>query len=78
MKRILTFNPQNEEQNYGLLLTLQTEALSKLKEGTLAREVYQHVVNTVKTKAPDLEKHLPKNIGWGVRNGLELTSMLGF
>lgn len=32
----------------------------------MAREVYQHVVNTVKAKSPELEKHLPKNVGWGV------------
>ncbi|KAG9016211.1 FACT complex subunit spt16 [Tulasnella sp. JGI-2019a] len=60
---------KTEEQNYGLLLTLQSEALSKLKEGILAREVYQHIVNTVKAKSPELEKYLPKNIGWGM--GLE-------
>ncbi|KIO31093.1 hypothetical protein M407DRAFT_19971 [Tulasnella calospora MUT 4182] len=60
---------KTQEQQYELLLTLQSEALTKLKDGTVAREVYQHVVNTVKAKSPELEKHLPKNVGWGM--GLE-------
>ncbi|KAG8920577.1 FACT complex subunit spt16 [Tulasnella sp. 417] len=60
---------KTQEQQYELLLTLQSEALTKLKDGTVAREVYQHVINTVKAKSPELEKHLPKNVGWGM--GLE-------
>lgn len=38
-----------------------------MKDGVPARDVYQHVVNYVKEKKPDMEKHLPKNFGWGVR-----------
>ncbi|KAG8901329.1 FACT complex subunit spt16 [Tulasnella sp. 403] len=58
-----------QEQQYGLLLSLQNEALSMLKDGVVARDVYHHVVSYVKTKNPELEKHIPKNIGWGM--GLE-------
>ncbi|KAG8964979.1 FACT complex subunit spt16 [Tulasnella sp. 419] len=60
---------KQQEQHYSFLLSLQTEALSKLKEGTPAREVYQHVLSQVKAKHPELEKHMPKNIGWAM--GLE-------
>lgn len=41
-----------------------------MKDGVLAREVYQHAVNFVKDKQPDLEKYFVKNIGFAVREHL--------
>ena len=38
-----------------------------MKEGAVARDVYQHALAYVKEKKPELEKHFVKNIGHGVR-----------
>ncbi|KAG5645879.1 hypothetical protein DXG03_005026 [Asterophora parasitica] len=58
-------NPDQERQ-YNLLLSLQSELLSVIKGGVSTREAYQHAVNFVKGKDPDLEKHFSKNIGFGM------------
>lgn len=57
---------KEQEQVYQLLFSLQSELLSKLKDGVPAREVYLHAVNFVKGKRPDLEKNFVKNVGFGV------------
>ncbi|KAF8636567.1 hypothetical protein AX17_003378 [Amanita inopinata Kibby_2008] len=70
-------NPDQEAQ-YNLLLTLQTELLSFMKDGVSARDVYQFAFNYVKEKNPELERHLVKNIGFGMgiefRDGAYLLS----
>jgi len=40
--------------------------LSFIKPGVIARDVYQHAVEFVKEKAPQLEKNFVKNLGFGV------------
>ncbi|KDQ13142.1 hypothetical protein BOTBODRAFT_66895 [Botryobasidium botryosum FD-172 SS1] len=60
---------KEQEQIYQLLLSLQSELLSKLKDGTPARDVYLHALNYVKGKRPELEKNFVKNVGFGM--GLE-------
>ncbi|KAF8163125.1 FACT complex subunit SPT16 [Crassisporium funariophilum] len=58
-------NPEQEAQ-YNLLLSLQAELLSFMKDGTSARDVYQHAVSYVKSNKPDLEKFFVKNLGFGM------------
>lgn len=58
---------QEQEAIYALLLSLQTELLTVMKDGVTAREVYQHALNYVKEKKPELEKHFVKTVGHGVR-----------
>jgi len=61
---------QEQETQYNLLLSLQAELVSFIKDGVLARDVYQHAVAFVKAKQPDLEKSFVKNIGFSVRISL--------
>jgi len=58
---------QDQETQYNLLLSLQTELLSYIKDGVTTRDVYQHALNFIKEKKPDLEKYFVKNIGFSVR-----------
>jgi nucleosome binding factor SPN SPT16 subunit len=58
---------QEQEAIYHLLLNLQTDLLSKMKDGVVIREVYQHAISFIKKQKPELEKHFVKNIGFGVR-----------
>ncbi|KAF8078147.1 FACT complex subunit SPT16 [Lyophyllum atratum] len=58
-------NPDQESQ-YNLLLNLQAELLSIIKDGVSARDVYQHALSFVKKKDPDLERHFVKNVGFGM------------
>ncbi|KAF9484717.1 FACT complex subunit SPT16 [Pholiota conissans] len=54
----------DQEAQYNLLVSLQTELLSFMKEGVTARDVYQHAVEFIKGKKPELEKSFVKNIGF--------------
>lgn len=38
-----------------------------MKEGVTARDVYQHALNYVKEKRPELEKNFVRSVGHGVR-----------
>lgn len=37
-----------------------------MKDGVTARDVYQHALNVVKQKKPELEKNFVKSVGHGV------------
>ncbi|EKM82850.1 hypothetical protein AGABI1DRAFT_53374 [Agaricus bisporus var. burnettii JB137-S8] len=56
--------PEQEAQ-YSLLLSLQSELLSFIKDGVVSRDVYHHALSFVRQKDPNLEKHFVKNIGFG-------------
>ncbi|KAJ7168138.1 FACT complex subunit SPT16 [Mycena crocata] len=56
--------PEQEAQ-YSLLLALQQDLLAKIKDGISARDAYLAALAYVKEKNPELEKHFPKNIGFG-------------
>jgi nucleosome binding factor SPN SPT16 subunit len=58
--------PKEQESVYNLLLNLQAELLQRMKDGSAARDLYQHAHSFVKKQRPDLEKHFVKNIGFGV------------
>ncbi|KAL1669350.1 FACT complex subunit-domain-containing protein [Schizophyllum commune] len=57
--------PEQEAQ-YNLLLSLQNELLSKIGDGVVAKDVYQHALDYVRDKSPDLEKNFVKNVGFSM------------
>ena len=57
---------QEQEAQYNLLLSLQNELLSKIGDGVVAKDVYQHALDYVRDKSPDLEKHFVKNVGFSM------------
>ncbi|KAF8275222.1 FACT complex subunit SPT16 [Lactarius quietus] len=64
--RTFIVDPDKEQESvYNLLLTLQAEILQRMKDGAVARDLYQHALSYVKKHKPDLEKHFVKNIGFG-------------
>lgn len=65
--RTYLIDPSKEqEQNYSFLLSLQKKVLESIKEGVKCKDVYNVCTQYVKSKRPDLEKYLVKNIGWGI------------
>lgn len=40
--------------------------MSFIKDGVIARDVYQHALTFIRHKKPDLEKNFVKSIGFGV------------
>ncbi|CAL1704256.1 unnamed protein product [Somion occarium] len=62
--RSFIVDPSKEQEAiYALLLSLQAEILTKLTDGAVARDVYNHALSFVREKKPELEKHFVKNIG---------------
>lgn len=57
---------QQQEAQYNLLLSLQSELLSFMKDGIAARDVYLRAVDFIRERKPDLEKHFVKTVGFGV------------
>ncbi|ESK83469.1 fact complex subunit spt16 [Moniliophthora roreri MCA 2997] len=55
----------DQETQYNLLLALQSELLSYIKDGVTAKDVYQHALSYVKEKKPELEKNFVKSLGFG-------------
>jgi nucleosome binding factor SPN SPT16 subunit len=60
------YHSQEQEGIYNVLLSLQAELLNVLKDGSTARDAYQHAVSYIREKKPELEKNFVKNIGFGV------------
>ncbi|KKF95865.1 FACT complex subunit SPT16 [Ceratocystis platani] len=60
---------KNHEANYKLLHQMHSAALKEIRDGAIARDVYNAVQSLVKSKKPGMEKHMAKNIGYGL--GLE-------
>lgn len=57
---------RNQESIYALLEELHKEVVAKLKDGAVARDVYNHALLVVKQKKPELEGHFLKNLGHAV------------
>ncbi|KAF8644153.1 hypothetical protein AX16_008680 [Volvariella volvacea WC 439] len=55
-----------QEDQYNLLLTLQADLLSFIKEGVTGRDVYQHALGFIREKKPVLESHFVKSAGFGM------------
>ncbi|KAK6455276.1 global regulator of transcription [Scheffersomyces xylosifermentans] len=53
------------EANYDFLLKLQDHITSNLlKDGKVAKDVYEGAVEFIKSEQPDLVSHFTKNVGW--------------
>lgn len=61
---------KSQETNYGLLLNIHDAIMKDIRDGAVARDLYNKAIGIVRAKRPDLEKHFLKNIGAGI--GIEL------
>ncbi|GAA5890025.1 hypothetical protein JCM5296_004746 [Sporobolomyces johnsonii] len=59
----------SQEKNYLFLVELQKYAVSELKDGVLAKDVFQKVADKIQADRPDLVQHFVKTAGFGM--GLE-------
>lgn len=61
---------KSQETNYGFLLSIHEAVMKDVRDGTVAKDLYNKAIGMVRAKKPDLEKHFLKNIGAGI--GIEL------
>lgn len=61
---------KSQVSNYKVVLAAHQAALAEIKDGAMAKDVYNQALSVVKSKKPELEKHFPKNIGAAI--GIEL------
>ncbi|KAF8526838.1 FACT complex subunit SPT16 [Hysterangium stoloniferum] len=65
--RTFMVDPSKEQEtNYDVLLALQAELLTVMRDGTPTRDVYAHALNFIKNKKPELERYFLKSIGFGM------------
>ncbi|KAF2110330.1 FACT complex subunit-domain-containing protein [Lophiotrema nucula] len=57
---------KSQEANYKLLLSIHELIIASMKDGVVAKEVYNKALNSLKSKKPEFEKHFPKNVGYGI------------
>lgn len=61
---------KSQEANYAFLLSLHDTVMKEVRDGVVAKDLYNKAVSHVRSKKPELEGHLVKNIGAGI--GIEL------
>lgn len=61
---------KSQEANYAFLLNLHDVVMKEIRDGVVAKDLYNKALNLVRSKKPELEAHLTKNIGAGI--GIEL------
>ncbi|KAJ5584102.1 FACT complex subunit s.t1.c16 [Penicillium hispanicum] len=61
---------KSQEANYGLLLSLHDVVMKEIRDGVVAKDLYNKALSVIRSKKPELESHLVKNIGAGI--GIEL------
>jgi nucleosome binding factor SPN SPT16 subunit len=57
---------KGQEAMYKFLLSIHDLIIKTIKDGVMANEVYNAALDYVKKKKPELEKHFPKNVGYGI------------
>ncbi|KAF2743631.1 SPT16-domain-containing protein [Sporormia fimetaria CBS 119925] len=57
---------KEHEANYKFLASVHELVIKSIKDGVVARDVYNKALSFVKSKKPELEKHFPKNVGYGI------------
>ncbi|OCK75859.1 SPT16-domain-containing protein [Lepidopterella palustris CBS 459.81] len=67
---------KSQESNYKLLLSIHELVLKSIKDGVVAKDVYNKALNLLRSKKPDLEKHFLKNVGYGIGIENKDTSLL--
>lgn len=60
---------KTQESNYKFLLSVHNLVLKEIRDGTVAKDVYNKALSYVRSKKPEFEKHFLKNVGYGI--GLE-------
>jgi nucleosome binding factor SPN SPT16 subunit len=48
------------------LTDLQWRILTEIRDGAVCKDIYNKAISIVKSKHPELEKHFPKTIGFGI------------
>ncbi|CAL5872278.1 uncharacterized protein PFLUO_LOCUS6539 [Penicillium psychrofluorescens] len=61
---------KSQEANYAILLNIHEAVLKEVRDGAVAKDVYNKALGLVRAKKPELESHFVKNIGAGI--GIEL------
>ncbi|KAI9368641.1 FACT complex subunit spt16 [Aspergillus egyptiacus] len=61
---------KTQELNYGLLLSVHEVVMKEIRDGVVAKELYNKAIGLVRAKKPELEPHFMKNVGAGI--GIEL------
>lgn len=60
---------KSQEANYKFLLAIHSLVLKEIRDGVVAKDVYNKALNLIKSKKPELEKSFVKNVGFAI--GLE-------
>jgi nucleosome binding factor SPN SPT16 subunit len=55
-----------QEAVYKLLLSIHDLIVKSIKDGVVAKDVYNKALAHLKAKKPELEKNFPKNVGYGI------------
>ncbi|PGH29594.1 FACT complex subunit spt16 [[Emmonsia] crescens] len=61
---------KSQETNYAFLLSIHDAVMKDVRDGAVAKDLYNKALGMIKAKKPELEKHFLKNIGAGI--GIEL------
>ncbi|PKX94504.1 chromatin-remodeling protein SPT16 [Aspergillus novofumigatus IBT 16806] len=61
---------KSQETNYAFLLALHEAVMRDVRDGTIAKDLYNKAINLIRTKKPELESHFVKSVGAGI--GIEL------
>jgi Xaa-Pro aminopeptidase len=61
---------KSQETNYAFLLALHEAVMRDVRDGTIAKDLYNKAISLIRTKKPELESHFVKSVGAGI--GIEL------
>ncbi|KAH7406256.1 FACT complex subunit-domain-containing protein [Phaeosphaeria sp. MPI-PUGE-AT-0046c] len=65
--RTYMVGPNKEQETaYKLLLAIHDLVIKSIKDGVVAKDVYNKALAHLKAKKPEWEKHFPKNVGYGI------------
>ncbi|KAI8958495.1 SPT16-domain-containing protein [Daldinia sp. FL1419] len=57
---------KTQENTYKFLYSVHNLVLKEIKDGVVAKDVYNKALSYIKSKKPELEKHFLKNVGAGI------------
>ncbi|RAQ49895.1 transcription elongation complex subunit (Cdc68) [Aspergillus flavus] len=61
---------KSQEANYAFLLNLHDTVMKDVRDGTMAKDLFNKAIGLVRAKKPELESHFVKSVGAGI--GIEL------
>jgi nucleosome binding factor SPN SPT16 subunit len=75
--RTFMVGPNKEQETfYKLLLAIHDLVIKLIKDGDVAKDVYNKALADLKSKKPEWEKHFPKNVGYGIGTENKDSSLL--